>query len=82
MRSEAVLRLILNIPLFSSMSVTLAQDKFIRFSAFEDGALRHFTIRLSNSLQGKELYEQMMDCVKMLPKVGNGTSETPKTAEV
>jgi Ran-binding protein 3 len=82
MRSEAVLRLILNIPLFSSMQVTLAQDKFIRFSAFEDGVLRHFTIRVGNSLQGKELHEQMMDVISMLPKVGNGTSPASKAAEV
>lgn len=81
MRSEAVLRLILNIPLFSSMSVTLAQDKFIRFSAFEDGALRHFTVRVGNSLQGKELYDQMLDVIRMLPKVANGTGSASKPAE-
>lgn len=68
MRSEAVHRLILNISLFPEMNVTLAQDKFLRFSAFEDEKLQHYTIRCANSLVGKELYENVLDLKQMLPK--------------
>jgi len=35
MRSEAVHNLLLNVPLFPEMHITLAQDKFIRFAAVE-----------------------------------------------
>jgi Ran-binding protein 3 len=68
MRSEAVHRLILNISLFAEMNVTLAQDKFLRFSAFEDGKLHHFTVRCANPVIGTELYEHVEELKHMLPK--------------
>lgn len=68
MRSEAVHRLILNVSLFSGMSVTHAQDKFVRFSAFEEGVLKHFTIRIQNPAQSKELYDQITDILDLLPR--------------
>lgn len=49
MRAEGVLRLILNVALFSGMKVELAQDKFIRFVAMEGGELQHFALRVSNA---------------------------------
>lgn len=81
MRSEAVHRLILNVSLFSEMNVTLAQDKFLRFSAFEDGKLQHFTIRCPNSTLGTELYETVIDLKKMLPQALSSKSRQ-QAAEV
>lgn len=52
MRAEGVLRLILNVALFPGMKVELAQDKFVRFVAMEDGKLQHFAIRVSVSKDG------------------------------
>lgn len=66
MRSEAVHRLILNISLFPEMNVTLAQEKFLRFSAFEDGKLQHFTIRCANATLGKELYDILLELKELL----------------
>ena len=76
MRSEAVHRLILNISLFSGMSVTHALDKFVRFSAFEEGVLRHFTIRIQNPAQSKELYDQVTEMLDLLPKREGEQSRT------
>lgn len=47
MRSEGVLRLILNINLFKGMKINLEQDKFLRIVALEDGKLVHFAIKVS-----------------------------------
>lgn len=74
MRSEAVHRLILNISLFPGMSVTLAQDKFVRLSAFEDGKLRHFTMRIQNPQQSKELYDQINEMLELLPNPATGSA--------
>lgn len=83
MRSDAVHRLILNVSLFPDMSVTLAQDKFIRFSAFEDGKPRHYTVRTGNPTQGRELHQQIVDAISMLPKARQSASPAPRAnAEV
>lgn len=47
MRSEGVLRLILNIKLFKGMKVNLEQEKFLRLVAFEDEKPVHYAIRVS-----------------------------------
>lgn len=57
MRAEGVLRLILNVALFSGMKVELAQDKFVRFVAVEEGALVHFALRVSNPAAAHALYQ-------------------------
>lgn len=80
MRSEAVHRLILNISLFAEMNVTLAQDKFLRFSAFEDGKLQHFTVRCANSTLGTELYQNVMDLKNMLPHALSSKSSAEQSA--
>lgn len=56
MRAEGVLRLILNVALFPGMSVEIAQDKFIRFVAMEDGKLQHFAVKVSNGAAGQSLF--------------------------
>lgn len=47
MRADGVLRVILNVPLFAGMSCELAQDKFVRIVALEEGKLVHFAIKVS-----------------------------------
>lgn len=47
MRSEGVLRLILNVNLFKGMKINLEQDKFLRIVAMEDEKLAHFAIKVS-----------------------------------
>ncbi|KAK9893993.1 hypothetical protein P389DRAFT_101975 [Cystobasidium minutum MCA 4210] len=80
MRSEAVHRLILNISLFAEMNVTLAQDKFLRFSAFEDGKLHHFTVRCANSALGTDLYNNVVDLKNMLPHALSSKSPAEDSA--
>lgn len=75
MRAEAVHRLILNVNVYAQMTVTLSQDKFIRFSAFEEGSIRHYTIRVSNAAQGKELHEQIKDMIDLLGQSGSASGE-------
>lgn len=47
MRSEGVLRLILNVALFHGMKVELAGEKFVRFVALEEAKLIHFALKAS-----------------------------------
>lgn len=48
MRADGVFRVILNVALFAGMSLELAQDKFVRIVALENGELVHFAIKVSN----------------------------------
>lgn len=48
MRAEGVYRVILNVNLFSGMNLDLAQDKFVKFVAVEDGGLVQFAIKVSS----------------------------------
>lgn len=75
MRADAVHRLILNIPLFSGMSVTLASDRYVRFSGFEDGKPKHYTIRLANANLGKELHEKIEESLSELARKKEGKGE-------
>lgn len=55
MRSDAVLRVILNVPLFPGMQCDLEQEKFLRLVALEDGALVHLAIKLANATDAQTL---------------------------
>lgn len=46
MRADGVFRVILNAPLFAGMSCELAQEKFVRIIAVENGQLQHFAIKV------------------------------------
>jgi hypothetical protein len=47
MRKEAVHTLILNVPLFRGMLITIAQDpRYLRFSTIEDGSAVHYNLRV------------------------------------
>ncbi|WFD30642.1 hypothetical protein MSPP1_001663 [Malassezia sp. CBS 17886] len=45
MRSDAVLRVILNVKLFPGMQCDLEQEQFLRLVAMEDDAIAHFAIK-------------------------------------
>ena len=48
MRKEAVFTLLLNVPIFSKMSVSSSQDpRYVRVSAFEGGQTVHYNLRVS-----------------------------------
>lgn len=46
MRADGVLRVILNVNLFAGMSCDVAQDKFVKLVAVEDGKPVNFAIRV------------------------------------
>ena len=47
MRKEAVFTLLLNVPIFSGMSASTAQDpRYVRLSAFEGGQTVHYNLRV------------------------------------
>ncbi|KDN46116.1 hypothetical protein K437DRAFT_294376 [Tilletiaria anomala UBC 951] len=48
MRTDGVLRVILNVKLFAGMSCEVAQDKFVKLVALEDGTPVNFAIRFGN----------------------------------
>lgn len=54
MRAEGVLRLILNVALYSGMSCE-RQDKYVRLAAFEDGKLVPLAIRLGTAKAAEDL---------------------------
>ncbi|RHZ66100.1 hypothetical protein Glove_309g158 [Diversispora epigaea] len=62
MRSDNVLRVILNVALFKGMHIERSQDKFVKLFAFE-GKLVHLAIKLSNSNAADELHEAIMDAI-------------------
>ncbi|RHZ80967.1 hypothetical protein Glove_130g42 [Diversispora epigaea] len=65
MRSDNVLRVILNVALFNGMHIERSQEKFVKLFAFED-KLVHLAIKLSNSNAADELYEAIMDAITSL----------------
>lgn len=57
MRADGVLRVILNVKLFSGMHCELEQDKFIKIVALEDGELVTFAIRFPNPVVANDFKE-------------------------
>ena len=57
MRADGVLRVILNIALFSGMSLELAQDRFVRVVALANGDLVHFAIKVSSEQESESRVE-------------------------
>jgi hypothetical protein len=52
MRKEAVHTLILNVPLFKGMLITIAQDpRYLRFSTIEDGSAVHYNLRVCDTVR-------------------------------
>ncbi|KAK0550552.1 hypothetical protein OC846_002382 [Tilletia horrida] len=57
MRTDGVLRVILNVTLFPGMSITHAQERFVRFGVYEDGKLVNLALKVSQNKVAEELYE-------------------------
>ncbi|RHZ85854.1 hypothetical protein Glove_59g73 [Diversispora epigaea] len=62
MRADNVLRVILNIALFTGMHVE-KQEKFVKLSAFEGSKLVHLAIKVSNPNAADELYKFIMGAI-------------------
>ncbi|KAG9296516.1 hypothetical protein G9A89_015108 [Geosiphon pyriformis] len=61
MRADAVLRVILNISLFTGMSVQLAaSEKYVRLNAFENSKPVHLAIKLPSSDLAIQLHESII----------------------
>ncbi|RHZ72126.1 hypothetical protein Glove_246g5 [Diversispora epigaea] len=62
MRADNVLRVILNIALFTGMHVE-KQEKFVKLTTFEGNKLVHLAIKLSNPNAADELCKAIMDAI-------------------
>jgi hypothetical protein len=81
MRSEGVLRLILNINLFKGMKINLEQDKFLRIVALEDGKLVHFAIKVSQWSRNKKVVHGCSSFSSALTALLPFSSPTPPQLE-
>lgn len=62
MRTDGVLRLILNVSIFPEMNVTITGDKYIRFMGVEEGAPLPFLLKV------RELYVISIVVMRTLPE--------------
>ncbi|CAD6889883.1 unnamed protein product [Tilletia caries] len=81
MRTEGVLRLILNVILFPGMSVELAQEKFVRFVAFEDDKLVHFAVRMPQPKVAEELFDTIKSRIPASSNLPPAQSSTEQPAK-
>jgi Ran-binding protein 3 len=69
MRADAVLRVILNLPLVQNMEVaqgmksSLASDKFVRITGFEDKKPHQYALKASNPELAEELFNHINELV-------------------
>lgn len=69
MRSDGLLRVVLNVPLLknfevmSGMKSSLQSEKFVRISAIEDGKPVQYALRTNNTDTAKRLYKAIQDLV-------------------
>lgn len=61
MRSDAVLKVILNVKLFPGMQCDLEQERFIRFVAMEEEGLVHFAMKLANANEAAAFLEKLQE---------------------
>jgi len=59
MRSEGVLKLILNVKLFAGMQCDLEQDRFLRLVAMEPKGLTHFAIKFANATEASTFLKEL-----------------------
>ena len=59
MRSEGVLKLILNVKLFAGMQCDLEQERFLRLVAMESEGLTHFAIKFANATEASTFLKQL-----------------------
>ncbi|RHZ89219.1 hypothetical protein Glove_17g39 [Diversispora epigaea] len=63
MRTDNVLKVILNIALFHGMHVERVQEKFVRLFAFEGDLLIHLAIKLPNPNAADDLYQAVVNAI-------------------
>ncbi|KAI8985420.1 hypothetical protein BDB01DRAFT_788168 [Pilobolus umbonatus] len=72
MRADSVFKVILNISLYPGMKIELAQERFIRFMAFEqenkaDGSIEtipvHYALRLNSPATARRVYDEITSCI-------------------
>ncbi|KAL1917299.1 uncharacterized protein VTP21DRAFT_4955 [Calcarisporiella thermophila] len=66
MRADGVLRVILNVAIFSGMSCELSQEKFVRLIAFENSKPVHFAIKAPNKNAALDLFEAIQDRLEVV----------------
>ncbi|PKI84335.1 hypothetical protein MVES_001445 [Malassezia vespertilionis] len=63
MRSDAVLKLILNVKLFSGMHPRVEQDKFVRLAAIEEDGPHYFAIKLANAQEASTFLRHLQNTI-------------------
>ncbi|KAL9933704.1 hypothetical protein V8E36_007362 [Tilletia maclaganii] len=81
MRTEGVLRLILNVVLFSGMSIELASERFVRFSAFEDDKLVHLAVRIPQPKIAEDLVETVRNRIPASTPSFRASASKPTSAD-
>ncbi|KAF9272132.1 hypothetical protein BGZ88_005154 [Linnemannia elongata] len=59
MRTDGVLRLILNVSIFPEMNVTITGDKYIRFMGVEEGAPLPFLLKVKDAATAEEVVQNI-----------------------
>ena len=61
MRSDAVLKVILNVQIFAGMQCHIEQERFLRFVAMEEEGLVHFAVKFANANDAHAFMQQLQD---------------------
>ena len=67
MRSEAVLRVILNVKLFAGMQCHVEQERFLRIVAMEQDGLVHFALKLANAHEAESFLAELQQNIPAQP---------------
>ncbi|KAL6041599.1 E3 SUMO-protein ligase RanBP2 [Balamuthia mandrillaris] len=74
MRTEGILKLILNAPLFPSMVCERVQEKGVRISSFDNGQPSAYLLRVGRKEQAEELYDKIIEYKAKSPDLKTGGS--------
>ena len=61
MRSDAVLRLLLNVKLFSGMQCDLEQERFVRVVVMEPQGIAHLALKFGNAQGAMTFLQQLKE---------------------
>ncbi|KAI3622912.1 hypothetical protein CBS14141_004245 [Malassezia furfur] len=67
MRSDAVLRVILNVKLFAGMQCHVEQERFLRIVAMEQDGLVHFALKLANAHEAESFLAELQQNIPAQP---------------
>ncbi|WFC96862.1 hypothetical protein MBRA1_003525 [Malassezia brasiliensis] len=71
MRSDAVLRVILNVKLFAGMQCHVEQERFLRIVAMEQEGLVHFALKLANAHEAEAFLAELQQNIPAQPRVAD-----------